>query len=86
MKEVQQEFLVTKTIQEVESSRELDINFVGVYYTADDKVSLIFFSISTFYCVFFLPAVCLAPFELLSECNGFSSEKRPNDLHNHLRC
>lgn len=42
MKEVQQEFLVTKTIQEVESARELDINFVGVYLTADDKVSFIF--------------------------------------------
>lgn len=44
MKEVQQEFLVTKTIQEVEAARELDINFVGVYLTAEDKVSVINFS------------------------------------------
>lgn len=39
MKEVQQEFLLTKTIQEVESDREMDVNFVGVYITSDDKVS-----------------------------------------------
>jgi hypothetical protein len=39
LEEVQQEFLVTKTIQEVEASREMDVNFVGVYITADDKVS-----------------------------------------------
>jgi hypothetical protein len=34
--------LVTKTIQEVEASREMDVNFVGVYITADDKVSCCF--------------------------------------------
>lgn len=39
MEEVQQEFLVTKTLQEVEADRGGDINFVGVYITADDKVS-----------------------------------------------
>lgn len=38
MNEVQQEFLVTKTIQEVEAEREADINFVGVYIMSDDKV------------------------------------------------
>lgn len=39
MNEVQQEFLVTKTIQEVENEKDVDINFVAVYITADDKVS-----------------------------------------------
>lgn len=39
MKEVQQEFLVTKTLQEIESNRDLDVNFVGVYITSEDKVS-----------------------------------------------
>lgn len=39
MKEVQQEFLVTKIIQEVEVEKETDVNFVGVYVTVDDKVS-----------------------------------------------
>lgn len=39
MGEVQQEFLVTETIQEIEVTREIDINFVGVYITAEDKVS-----------------------------------------------
>ena len=48
MMEVQQEFLVTKTIQEVESARELDINFVGVYLTADDKVSFIYIFFNLF--------------------------------------
>lgn len=41
MNEVQQEFLVTKTIQEVEMSGEMDVNFVGVYITSEDKVSKI---------------------------------------------
>lgn len=56
MKEVQQEFLVTKTIQEVESSRELEINFVGVYLAADDKVSFIefFFNFLVLLCIFAL--------------------------------
>jgi hypothetical protein len=40
MKEVEQEFLVTKTIQEVEPEKEMDVNYVGVYITDDDKVSL----------------------------------------------
>lgn len=39
MKEVEQEFLVTKTIQEVEAEKEMDVNYVGVYITNDDKVS-----------------------------------------------
>lgn len=39
LEEVSQEILVTKTLQEVEASREMDVNFVGVYITADDKVS-----------------------------------------------
>lgn len=38
-KEVEQEFLVTKTIQEVEAEREMDVNYVGVYITINDKVS-----------------------------------------------
>lgn len=39
MKEVEQEFLVTKTIQEMEMNRDMDVNFVGLFITADDKVS-----------------------------------------------
>lgn len=39
MAEVQQEFLVTKTLQEIEATREMYINFVGLYITSDDKVS-----------------------------------------------
>lgn len=38
MKEVQQEFLVTKTLMELESEK-VEVNFVGLYVTADDKVS-----------------------------------------------
>ncbi|CRL02477.1 CLUMA_CG015158, isoform A [Clunio marinus] len=40
MDEVKEEFLVTKTIQEVEVEREMDINFVGVYITSDDKLPI----------------------------------------------
>lgn len=39
LKEVEQEFLVTKTIQEMEMNRDLDVNFVGLFIEADDKVS-----------------------------------------------
>lgn len=39
LEEVQQEFLVTKTIQEVEASREMGVNFVGVFIASEDKVS-----------------------------------------------
>lgn len=39
MKEVEQEFLVTKTIQEMETNRDMDVNFVGLFITAGDKVS-----------------------------------------------
>jgi hypothetical protein len=53
LEEVHQEMLVTKTIQEV----EMDVNFVGVYITADDKVSFFFLSCSKRCHIFFQFAV-----------------------------
>lgn len=41
MDEVGQEFLVTKTIQELETEKTDNILFVGMYLTSDDKVKLI---------------------------------------------
>lgn len=39
MDEVLQEFLVTKTIQELENEKTDNVLFVGMYLTSDDKVS-----------------------------------------------
>lgn len=41
MDEVGQEFLVTKTIQELETVKTDNVLFVGMYLTSDDKVKLI---------------------------------------------
>lgn len=40
MDEVGQEFLVTKTIQELETEKTDNVLFVGMYLTSDDKVKL----------------------------------------------
>lgn len=39
LNEVQQEFLVAKTILQIETSRDNDFNFIGVYITSEDKAS-----------------------------------------------
>ncbi|KAG5680809.1 hypothetical protein PVAND_010294 [Polypedilum vanderplanki] len=38
LNEVQQEFTVAKTILQIETSRDDDVNFVGVYIRSDDKL------------------------------------------------
>lgn len=40
MVEVEQELLVTKTVQEVEKVK--DVNFIGLYITSEEKVNSIF--------------------------------------------
>jgi hypothetical protein len=37
-KDIDDELTVTKTLLEIESSRDNDMNYVGIYITADDKV------------------------------------------------
>lgn len=84
MKEVEQEFLVTKTIQEVEVERELSVNFVGVYITSEDKVSNFtrsFQSISGSLTVDFL----LATNRILSKFDGFPPEERADGFYYRLR-
>lgn len=88
MIEVDQEFIVTKTIQEVETDRDADVNFVGVYITGDDKVSkfsrvfLHQFPLNfRFLCTSRLSA---ATNWILWKSDDISQKEREDNFHGHL--
>lgn len=54
MKAVDAEMVVSRTLLEIDSTRDNDLNYVGVYITSDDKVRkkgklMLFYSISSFF-------------------------------------
>lgn len=74
MNEVDQEFLVTRTLQEMEFEKTDNMNFVGMYLSADDKVNPanVIASIPTQFSL----RSSLASSGILSTRNGLLQEKR----------
>lgn len=57
MDEVDQEFLVTKTIQEMELEKIDNVNFVGIYLSSTDKVENILLNVNASFTTKFSPHV-----------------------------
>lgn len=85
LEEVQQEFLVTKTIQEVEASREIDVNFVGVFISGEDKVSQFSWISTQFPVATLMFSLFSAPIWVLWASDGVSPEEWADDFHGDLR-
>jgi hypothetical protein len=86
LKEVQQEFLAARTILQIETSRDNDVNFIGVYVGRDDKASQ-FSQLRTFPPRFHLiSSASAATARLLSASDELSSQKwRTQYLYDNLR-